>query len=324
MLRAVPESWTVRGVLEWMAKDFAARGMDSPRLDAELLVADALGIDRVRLYMDLHRPLVAGELVAVRARVARRRAREPVAYILGRREFYGRSFEVGPAVLVPRPETETLVERALELLPAEGEGRVLDLCTGSGAIAVTLAAARPVLRVDATDVSEQALEVARRNAARLGVAERVRFHRGDLFEPLPAGRRYDLVVANPPYVPDRVVATLQPEVAEHEPRIALAGGDDGLDVVRRIVAGASDRLVPGGRLLFEIGAGQAGAVRELLEGRLREVRIHPDLAGIERVVEVEPCTGSPLLQVGDQQHGALVPSNLEGEEDGVPDGDSFE
>ncbi len=290
--RPVPETWTVRRVLDWTAKDFAARDLDSPRLDAELLVADALGVDRVRLYMDLDRPLVPPELAAIRARVARRRDREPVAYILGRREFYGRSFEVSPAVLVPRPDTEALVERALELLPQDAEGPVLDLCTGSGAVAVTLACERPSLEVDAVDVSGEALAVARANAERLGVADRVRFAEGDLFAPLPPGRRYSLVVANPPYIADAVVPTLQPEVARHEPRVALAGGPDGLGVIRAIVAGAPDRLVAGGTLLFEMGADQAAAVRALFDARLGAVRTHLDLAGIERVMEArrEPPT----------------------------------
>lgn len=268
-----------------MARDFAARELDSARLDAELLVADALGIDRVRLYMDLDRPLVPDELAAIRERVARRRQREPVAYILGRREFFGRPFEVSPAVLVPRPDTEVLVERALALLPGDAEGPVLDLCTGSGAVGVTLACERARLCVDASDVSAEALGVARRNADSLGVGERITFHRGDLYAPLPEGRRYPLIVANPPYVADDVVPRLQPEVSVHEPRVALAGGPDGLAVIRRIVEGAPDRLAEGGTLLFEMGADQAEPVRALLEERFAEVSTHLDLAGFERVAE---------------------------------------
>ena len=279
------ELWTVRRVLEWTGKDFGARGLDSPRLDAELLVADALGIDRVRLYMDLDRPLLPAELHQVRERIARRRAREPVAYILGRREFFGRAFEVGPSVLVPRPDTELLVERALELLDAPAAGPVLDLCTGSGAIAVTLACERPALRVDATDLSASALATARANAGAHGVADRVALLEGDLYAPV-AERRYALITANPPYIAEAVLATLQPEVSQHEPRLALAGGGDGLDVIRRIVAGADARLAEGGVLLCEIGSDQAERARALAAGAGLSARTHRDLAGHERLVEL--------------------------------------
>jgi release factor glutamine methyltransferase len=281
----VAESWTVRRVLEWTGKDFVARGLDSPRLDAELLVADALGIDRVRLYMDLDRPLVPEELGKVRERVARRRAREPVAYMLGRREFFGRPFAVGPAVLVPRPDTEILVERALELLDEGAVGPVLDLCTGSGAIAVTLASERPALRVDATDLSAAALATARANAEAHGVADRVACFEGDLYAPV-SDRRYALITANPPYIADAILGTLQPEVSAHEPRLALAGGADGLDVIRRILAGADAHLADGGTLLCEVGSDQARPVRALGSEAGFTARTHRDLAGHERVVEL--------------------------------------
>lgn len=280
------ESWTVRRVLEWTGKDFGARGLDSPRLDAELLIADALGIDRVRLYMDLDRPLVPDELARVRERVGRRRAREPVAYILGRREFFGRSFAVGPAVLVPRPDTELIVERALELLGEADEGLVLDLCTGSGAIAVTLVSERTALRVDATDLSASALAIARANAETHGVADRVTLFEGDLYGAVPPDRRYSLITANPPYIADGVLATLQPEVSEHEPRLALAGGTDGLDVIRRIVDGARAHLADGGTLLCEIGSDQADRIRALASAAGWSLTTHRDLAGHERVVEL--------------------------------------
>jgi len=277
-----------------MAEDFAGRGIVSPRLDADLLVCHALGQDRVRLYMDLDRPLDEAELAAIRGRVARRRRREPVAYIVGQKEFYLRAFEVSPAVLVPRPETELLVDRALqrlgELQAARDAGaplRVLDLCTGSGAIAVTLAAERPGLALDATDMSAEALATARRNAERHGVAERVRFFEGDLFEALESGDRYALIAANPPYVGESERDALEPEVRDHEPPLALFSGADGLVLLRRLCATVAERLEPGGVLLFEVGAGQAATVCELLErdGRLCEVRSHRDLAGHERLVE---------------------------------------
>jgi release factor glutamine methyltransferase len=278
--------WTVQRMLAWMTRDFAEHAVASPRLDAELLLSHALGCDRVRLYMDMPRPLDADELASVRALVVRRRKREPVAYILGRREFYLRSFEVTKDVLVPRPETEILVDRALEVLPVAAES-ALDLCTGSGVIAITLAAERPALHVDATDLSEAALHVARANAERLGVADRVAFFQGDLLSPLPAGARYDMVVANPPYVAAGELPALAKEVREHEPLLALVSGDDGLDVLRRLCAAVPGVLRPGGHLLFEIGMGQGRAVCALLEreAALTDVRTHADLAGIERVVQ---------------------------------------
>jgi release factor glutamine methyltransferase len=235
--------------------------------------------------MDMPRPLEARELEAVRALVVRRRKREPVAYILGRREFYRHSFEVTRDVLIPRPETEVLVDRALDVLP-QSAVRALDLCTGSGAIAVTLALERPELQVDATDISEAALAVATRNAAALGVADRVHFQRGDLFEALRERRRYHLIAANPPYVADSEWSDLAPEIREHEPRGALLAGAEGLDVLARLCAGAADWLEPGGTLLFEVGHLQAPRVIELLsaQGRFEDVTPHKDLSGIARIV----------------------------------------
>lgn len=278
------DAWTIRRVLQWTAQDFTERGIDTARLDGELLVAHALGLDRVGLYLDMDRPLQPPELAAIRALVKRRREREPVAYILGCREFYGRSFEVDPAVLVPRPDTETLVERALAHL--DGEGRVLDLCTGSGIVAVVLAAERPAIHVDGTDLSEAALEVARRNAERHGVVERTAWFQGDLFEALPAGCTYDLIVANPPYVSEGDYESLQPEITRWEPRLALTAGPEGLDVLQRIAREAGDHLVAGGRILVEVGQGQAEAVASLFgQAGLDHIATHPDLAGIPRVVE---------------------------------------
>lgn len=280
------EPWTIRRVVKWSSDDFAGRGIESARLDAELLVAHALGLDRVKLYMDLDRPLTPDELARIRELVVRRRKREPIAYILGRREFYGRSFEVTPAVLVPRPDTETLIERALELLPEDATGPALDLCTGSGCIAITLAAERGALVVDATDLSEEALAIAQKNAASLGVAERVSLHRGDLFAALPAPREYALIACNPPYIPEGERDTLAADVAQYEPGLALFAGGDGLDVLRRLCAEALRWLAPGGTILIEVGAGQAPSVIALLEAAgLGEARAHRDLGGHERVVE---------------------------------------
>ena len=282
----MPAAWTTRSLLTWMTQDFSALGLGTPRLDAEVLIAHVLGVDRVRLYMDLDRPLAADELAGVRALVIRRRQREPVAYLTGKREFYRRDFQVNPAVLIPRPDTETLIERALSLLPEDRPLRVLDLCTGSGAIAVTLAAERPNAHVLATDVSAAALEVAAANARKHGVGERVELRQGDLFAALAAGAHFDLIAANPPYVRDAEREELAGEL-HHEPALALYGGEEGLDVLQRLCAQVAGWLEPGGVALFEVGAGQAVAVLQLLaaDTRLAQLSTQRDLGGIERVVE---------------------------------------
>jgi release factor glutamine methyltransferase len=286
MTSSSDNTWTVRRMLAWIAQDFGALGIATGRLDAEILVSTALALGRVQLYLDLDRPLDSAELAQIKALVVRRRRREPVAYITGNREFYRRSFEVSKAVLIPRPDTETLIERALELLPQDAEPVILDLCTGSGAIAVTLAAERPNSRVTATDLSEAALEQARRNAERHGVGDRIEFALGDLYAALASEARFDLIAANPPYIADGDLAQLQPEIRDHEPQLALASGPDGLSHLRRLAAGALAHLKPGGSVLFEVGAGQAGEVEGmLLQAGLRDARSRNDLGGIARIVE---------------------------------------
>lgn len=275
------ESWTVLKLLRWTADYFAGRGIDSPRLDAELLLADTLGLDRVGLYLNFERPLSADELAAFRERVKRRAAREPLAYILGKTEFWSLPLKVSPDVLIPRPDTELLVEEALPRLI--GAVRVLDVGTGSGALAIALAHERPGCTVTAVDLSPAALAVAAENARSNGVAERVEFICADLAA-LPAGP-FELVVANPPYIPGGELATLMPEVRDFEPHLALNGGGDGLDAYRALARQAGAVLAPGGWLLVEVGIGQAPAVRQLfIEAGLSEVFVSQDLAGIERVV----------------------------------------
>jgi release factor glutamine methyltransferase len=281
------EVWTIQQLLNWCTEDFRKRGLDSPRLDAELLVAHALEVDRVRLYLDFERPLVPDERARVRALVERRRRREPVAYILGERGFYGRMFKVGPNVLVPRPDTETLVERALALLPAGEPAQVLDVGTGSGCLGLTLAAERPDARVTLVDISDAALQVAAQNAELLGVSERVTLLRSDLFQQVRAPEGgFDLIVSNPPYIPSSDVDGLMPDVREHEPRLALDGGRDGFDCIRQLVAGASQRLRPGGALLIELGVGQSDEGMQLLRDAGYEgVQVHRDLGRVPRVIE---------------------------------------
>ncbi len=279
-----PKSWTIGSLVKWATDDFRARGIENPRLDAELLVAHALGIDRMRVILDGARPLEGAELSALRDLVKRRRSYEPIAYLRGEREFYGLKFKVDKRVLVPRPDTETLVDAALSRSTHVSMSmRQLDLCTGSGCVAIAMARQRPTASVYASDVSIDALHVARDNALRLG-AYNVAFVQSDLFAAF-AGRRFDVVTANPPYIPTADLATLMPDVRDHEPRLALDGGDDGLDLVRRIAEGAPPCLEPDGLLAVEIGAGEASATVAIFEGHgFRDVRVHRDIARIERVV----------------------------------------
>ncbi|MEM7434102.1 MAG: peptide chain release factor N(5)-glutamine methyltransferase [Myxococcota bacterium] len=278
-------TWTVRDVIQWSAGDFRTRDLDSPRLDAELLVAEALGTDRVGLYLDLDRPLDDTEKAAVRALVLRRREREPVAYILGYRDFFGHRFGVNEAVLIPRPDTETLVERALACIPEDEPLRVLDVGTGSGAVALSVAAARPKASVTATDVSPAALAVAIANAQSLGLTANVDFREADIVDDLPP---FDVVVSNPPYVTREELAELEPEVRDHEPTLALVGGDDGLDVIRVLVDRVAAVTREGADLLVEVGVGQADRVIELAS-RIHpwaSVASYPDLQGVDRVVHL--------------------------------------
>jgi release factor glutamine methyltransferase len=279
---AVEETWTIGRVIAWTSEFFKRKGLDSPRLTAELLLGSVLSLDRVHLYTDFDRPLQKDELAAFRALVQRRASGEPTHYLLGRREFYGRSFRVDPRVLVPRPETEMLIEAALECLGDHSQARALDLCTGSGCVGVTLAAERPSLRVVATDASLPALEVARENASAHGVADRVELRAGDLFAPV-ARERFELITANPPYVETSAIEGLSPEV-RREPREALDGGPDGLTLIRRLITGAREHLSPGGCLLFEIGDRQGPAVLDLLgTAGFPGASVQKDFAGFDRI-----------------------------------------
>lgn len=275
--------WTIRRVLAFTTQHFDRRAVDAPRLASELLLGHVLGLSRVQLYTDLDRPLEKDELSAYRVLIERRCSGEPVQYLTGRREFYGRTFQVDPRVLIPRPETELLVEAVLRALPEGGAPRLLDVATGSGCIAVTLAAERPEATVVATDLDAGACEVARTNARALGVEARLDIRQGDLFAPLTGVAPFDLVVSNPPYVRSDELAGLQREV-RREPALALDGGAEGLDLIARVVDGAWTRLLPAGLLALEIGETQGAAVRDLLLGRGYErVRIAPDLERRDRM-----------------------------------------
>jgi release factor glutamine methyltransferase len=278
------ETWTVRSLLQWAREWLAKRGVENPRLDAELLLAHALRCDRVRLYVDVDKPLASEELARFKSMIKRRGAREPVAYILGTKEFYGRPFAVTPGVFIPRPETELLVRMVTEHLGRDAEARVLDLCAGSGAVGISIAAERPRARADLVELSGAAAAVARANAEKHAPG-RIRVVTGDLYAALPEKVRYDAIAANPPYVPTADVARLAPDVVQHEPHVALFAGDDGLAVIRRIVAGMREWLAPGGLFVTEIDLSQGEAVAHLLRAAgLMQVRVERDLAGHDRHV----------------------------------------
>jgi release factor glutamine methyltransferase len=280
------EPWTIRKVLAWASDDLRSRESDTPRLDAELLLSHVLGINRIGLITDADRPLAKEELTRYRELHKRRRSGEPVAYLLGAREFYGRSFRVDKRVLVPRPDTEILVEVALDRMRARSlSARVLDLCTGSGCVAVSLAKERPTWSVLGTDISEEALLVARDNALRLGALPRAAFTRSDLFAGIRAGAIFDLITANPPYIPEGDSTTLAHTILGFEPHVALFGGSDGLYFARKIIAEAKPFMAPGAVLAMEIGAGQAQEIAGTFrEHGYEEVAIRKDYGQIERVV----------------------------------------
>ncbi len=278
-------TWTTLGVLDWTAKRFQESNISSARLEAQVLLAHVLGCKRIELYTNFDRPMSEDELASYRGLIRRRLAGESLAYLVGEHEFWSLPFWVTPAVLVPRADTETLVEVALSRLGADASGRALDLCTGSGAIAISLLHDRPALTAVATDVSAEALAVAARNAERHGVAGRLALLHGDLWQPV-AGQRFSLIVSNPPYIASAVIPTLAPEVRA-EPRLALDGGVDGLAFYDRIAARAREHLEPGGWIALEHGYDQADPVAE----RLRA-------AGLEEVETVFDLGKNPRVAVG--------------------------
>lgn len=274
-----------------MAREFLERkGVSESRLEAEILTAHALGLDRLHLFMELDRPLAPEEIDRARDLLVRRGRREPVAYITGKREFYSRSFRVDERVLIPRPETELIVDRARELGRDLVAPRVLDLGTGSGCIAITLALDFAEADVTAVDVSAEAVALARENAETLGAE--LTLVVGDAFEELArlahgAGRPFDLIVSNPPYIRPDEREALAPEVREHEPTLALFAPEGDPDLwVRRLCEEAPAALAAGGALLVELGADQAPRALELARADGLDARTHRDLAGIERVLEV--------------------------------------
>lgn len=261
-----PTTWTIKALLQWTTDHFHKKGLESPRLDAQILLAHVMGCPKIELIARSADEPTDDERTRFKELIRRRVEGWPVAYLVGRRDFYLLSFEVSPAVLVPRPDTETLVELALRTVKGNPSPAILDLGTGSGCIAVSLAHQCKGAAVTATDVSPDALEVAKRNATTHGVANRITFLTGDLFAPL-APTQFDLIVSNPPYIAYAEFADLSADVRDHEPRAALDGGPDGLAFYRRLAAEAGTFLKPSGSVMVEIGWTQEPAVRALFEGR---------------------------------------------------------
>jgi release factor glutamine methyltransferase len=293
-----PEPWTVGRLLQWTADYLKGHGSESPRLDAEVLLAEALGCQRIELYTTFEDVPGDDKRSAFRELVRRRAEGTPVAYLVGRREFYSLSFRVTPDVLIPRPETELLVVAVLDLVKAKGPESsnsqspipnplIADVGTGSGIIAVCLAKHLPGSRVTAIDISPAALAVAEENAKKHGVAERIEFVAGDLLASVPAGRQFDVVVSNPPYVTTAELETLAPDVKKFEPHGALVAGPKGTEVIERLIPQAAERLCPGGHLLMEISPTIHDAVCSLLKNDNR-FELGPtikDLARLPRVVQ---------------------------------------
>lgn len=278
---AARETWTTLKILAWTKEFLLSKGVENARLEAEWLLCAVTGLDRVGLYLQYDKPLNDGELAAYRALVTRRARREPLQHILGSQEFCGLDYQVTPDVLIPRHDTELLVTESVARHPEAMS--VLDVGTGSGCIAVSLQKRLSMATVTATDVSEAALAVAGRNAEKH--AARIEFLHGSLFAPV-AGRRFDLIVSNPPYIPTADIRTLDQEVRDYDPLTALDGGVDGLQIYRSLVPAAAGHLNPGGWLLVEVGIGQAGDVLTLFRqtGSFCEPIVAVDSGGIERVV----------------------------------------
>jgi len=278
--RATQEVWTTLKVLSWTTTYLHEKGVENARREAEWLLCEVTGLDRMGLYLHFDKPLQEDELAAYRSLVLRRGRREPLQHIIGSQEFDGLEFIVSKDVLIPRYDTETLIEEVVRRFPSPRT--ILDIGTGSGCIAIALARRLPEASITAVDISSEALVIARQNALRHGVT--IEFLQGSYFEAVGT-RRFDLIVSNPPYITTAELVDLQPEVRDFEPRLALDGGLDGLTAYRQIVSLASAHLVPSGYLVVEVGAGQAPEVSELfVEAGFNTIVNTPDSAGIQRVV----------------------------------------
>jgi release factor glutamine methyltransferase len=283
-------TWTIQKLLNWTAEYLTNKGVDSPRFSAELLLSHTLGLKRIELYTQFDKQVPQQQLDLLHGLVKRAGLHEPVAYLTGKTEFYSLELDISGDCLIPRPETELLVQRAIEFLRTRsGIQYVCDLCTGSGCIAVAIAKNVPDARVTATDISAAALEVAARNAEKHRLMEQVRLLCGDLFEPIIQQldvTQFDLIVCNPPYVSTAEYEKLDKNVKDYEPESALLAGADGMDVYRRIIKKVDEFLKPSAELMLEIGHAQGSAVRELLEqtGTFAQIKIEKDLHDNDRIV----------------------------------------
>ncbi|MEM7783694.1 MAG: peptide chain release factor N(5)-glutamine methyltransferase [Planctomycetota bacterium] len=290
MSEATQEQWTIKRLLDWTSEYFQkSEGNTSPRLDAEILLAEALGCPRIMLYTRFDEVPEEEKLARFRAWVKRRGAGEPVAYIVGYREFYSLRFEVNSSVLIPRPETEHVVVAVLEAVKSVGGNpiRIIDVGTGSGCIAITLAKQIGDAQIAATDISEEAIAVANSNAIEHRVDDRIRFFQGDLLQALPAGSQpVHIICSNPPYIGTSEVGTMDGQVKDHEPNLALFSGDTGLDATTRLIDSAPEFLLPGGYLIFESSPFIIQQAKELViqNAAFDSVEIEKDFAGHERIV----------------------------------------
>ena len=277
--------WTIGRILKWTEQYFGSKGVESPRLDAEVLLSHVLEKERIYLYVHFDQPLEAKELASYKALIKQRVEHVPVAYLLGQKEFMGLNFKVTPATLIPRPDTEILVQAAVERLRGRENCSFADIGTGSGAICLSVLSFVPDSTAATVDISQEARAVAEENAKSLGLSERIEFFTGDLLEPVK-DRKFTAILSNPPYIPEKDIEGLQAEVRCKEPYGALSGGEDGLDFYRRLCSEAPDLLEDEGFMAFEVGIGQAAVVAKLAEENplIKRTEILKDLAGIERVV----------------------------------------
>jgi len=280
------EEWTVRRIIDWTTAHLKKHGSDTPRLDAEILLAHARGCRRIEIYTRFDEVLSERERSAMRDLVRRRAQSEPVAYLVGHREFFSLDFQVTPAVLIPRPDTETLVVELLDVAKPLSAPRILDVGTGSGCIAIAAAVNHPTAQITATDANDAALAVARENARQHRVVERIAFRSGDVFAPVEQDEPFDIVVSNPPYIAEHEKETLQNDVRKYEPHEALISGPSGLEVLFRLIDEAPRHLAPAGTLMLEISPEQSKAVAGRMDssGRFEDIRVVKDLPGLARVV----------------------------------------
>jgi len=280
--------WTTRRLLAWIREALGERGVDDARLCAEMLVAHVIGCERLRLYMEADRPASAEELATLRDLARRALRHEPVQYLVGEASFYGIALKADKRALIPRPETQTLVDEAVAAIREVGDRapRVADVCTGGGCVAIAIARLAPSAEIDACDVDPDALALAGENIERTGLGDRIATHHGDLLEALPAGVVYDAIAANPPYIPDDEWEAVAANVRDYEPEHALRGGEDGLAFARRLIEGAPDRLCARGVLAVEVASTRAREAADLAEasGRYADVGVVRDFMDRPRVL----------------------------------------